>query len=535
MAPSAQPIQAIGIIKRRVKTPGEVFGVRVRHKTYFGTITKRDRPRGDPPQECVTVRYDDGQTCWFPVQTASRWLLPEGSAEAATAESEDLSDTPDSGESEQSDSEAGPSEKAVPTRRQKDKESPAQKAVRLEAEKCKEEISQTISDSFVENRRVQPPVTAFKHAKSRELYHDPPNDYTPGLLKTFVTARPKSVEDGMIYVFDKLLPKSYWQELSRTSLKYSVDKKAGQDTNADKAPDDRHPQYKGKGKQRPWNPKWVSPNGLLLFHESILLMVLNKRSEAQDHFSLDYFLRSIVADQYTRDSWTQTFRYLCPYDVDEYEKQKDGTSEYLDNPYLKYDSIQTSLFDGIHSIMVPPKVGSCDEGGKPWQGKGGEGITVHYNPQKPNKRMSMCFMFAAFGIPFAWEFYTGQRSNKYNEEKFNTEEERAYGKTISRILRLFRRAYGSSKGQELYMDNLFTSLFLFYLLATLFQAVATRTHRNNKLLPELTWGGNYIRGEYRWATAKHDAANFVYMEYGDNKTSSSRLFALNIGFVVLIW
>ncbi|KAK3248502.1 hypothetical protein CYMTET_42035 [Cymbomonas tetramitiformis] len=173
----------------------------------------------------------------------------------------------------------------------------------------------------------------------------------------------------MMYVFDRLLPKSYWQELSKTSLKYSVAKKAGKDSNADKAPDDRHPQYQGKGKQRPWDPKWVSPNGLLLFHESMLLMVLNRRGDAQQHFPLDSMLRSVVAEQYTRDSWSQTFRFFCPYDVDEYERQKAGTSEY--NPYLKFDLIQTTLFDGIHSIMVPPKVGSYDEGGKPWQGKGG--------------------------------------------------------------------------------------------------------------------------------------------------------------------
>ncbi|KAK3286907.1 hypothetical protein CYMTET_5552 [Cymbomonas tetramitiformis] len=378
MAPPVSPVSAHGIIKRRIKTPGEVFGLAVKHKVYYGTVAKRDKPRrGDPPVECVTVRYDDGQRCWFPVKTVERWLLPVGTPEAAPAESENLSDESDSDESDQSESEA-------------------------------------------------------------------------------------------------------------------VENKAGEDINAEKDEDDRHPSYEGKGKQRPWNPKWVSPDGLLLFHQSLLLMVMNQRSSAMDHFSLDEQLRSIVADEYTRDSWAQTFRFMCPYDVDGLKAQQAGTAEY--DPYLKFGLIQDYLYDGIHSILVPPKVGSYDEGGKPWTGKGGEGITVPYNPMKPNKRMSMCYTFASFGIPFAWEFYTGQRSNEYNEKKYNTAAERAYGKTVSRIVRLFRRAFGESKGQQVFMDNLFSSIFLFHLLGTAFSAMATGTHRANDNLPKLTWEASYERG-----------------------------------------
>ncbi|KAK3233563.1 hypothetical protein CYMTET_11937 [Cymbomonas tetramitiformis] len=136
---------------------------------------------------------------------------------------------------------------------------------------------------------------------------------------------------------------------------------------------------------------------------------------------------------------------------------------------------------------------------------------------KPNKRMSMAFIVAAFGIPFAWEFYTGSRSNDYNEKKFNSAEEIAWGKTISRFLRLFRRAYGTSEGQNIFMDNLFTSIFLLYILRTQYKALATGTHRVNALLPELTWGAKFERGEYRWATAIHEGVSFLYLEYGDNK------------------
>ncbi|KAK3244127.1 hypothetical protein CYMTET_46250 [Cymbomonas tetramitiformis] len=205
---------------------------------------------------------------------------------------------------------------------------------------------------------------------------------------------------------------------------------------------------------------------------------------------------------------------FCPYDIDNFDNNKGENYD----PYFKYRTIGDVVYSGIHALIVPPKVGSYDEGGKPWTGKGGEGLTVHYNPKKPNKRMSMCFMFAAYGIPLAWEFYTGRRSNTYNEEKHNTKEEVAYGKTISRVLRLFRQAYGKkSKGNELFFDNLFTSIFLFHLLRTLYDAVAVGTHRKNNNLPELTWGPSYQRGEYRWATSKHEDKSYLYMEYGDNK------------------
>ncbi|KAK3245418.1 hypothetical protein CYMTET_45010 [Cymbomonas tetramitiformis] len=494
MAPPVQPLTAVGIIKRRVKTPGDVFGQLVKHKVYLGTIIKRDKPRGDPPVECVVVRYDDGQRCWFPVVTVSRWLLPIGCPQSAPAESEDLSDSSDPDEDSDPGSEAA--QKVVPVRRAKPAtESAEEKRARLEFEERKKSVTQAIHSGFVENKRTPPPSSTFKPSNPSDLFHDPPTDSKPGLLKTFAAGKPRNIEEGMYYVYSTLLPKSFWAKLSQNSVKYAVAKKAGQDTNADKEADDRFQLYKGKGKQRPWDPKWVGPNGLRLFHQSLLLMTMNKRNSAMDHFSLDNLLRSVVADQYTRDSWAQTFRFFCPYDVDEYDAQKAGTAEY--DPYLKFRLIQDTLHQGIHSILLPPKVGSYDEGGKPWTGKGGEGITVHYNPQKPNKRMSMCYMFAAFGIPFAWEFYTGQRSNSYNEKKYNTPEERAYGKTIARILRLFRRAFGDHQGMELYMDNLFSSVFLFYLLHTLFAAMCT--------------------GDTKWATTNYKGVPFVYMEYGDNR------------------
>ncbi|KAK3283970.1 hypothetical protein CYMTET_8360 [Cymbomonas tetramitiformis] len=149
--PIISAASTLGVIKRRAKTPGEVFGLAVKHKVYYGTVVKRDKPRGDPPVECVTVRYDDGQKCWFPNKTVERWLLPAGAQESAPAESEDLSDESDPEESE-SDTEAGTSAsvKVVPTRnRSKSSETPTEKAVRLEHEGRKASTATAIADDTI--------------------------------------------------------------------------------------------------------------------------------------------------------------------------------------------------------------------------------------------------------------------------------------------------------------------------------------------------------------------------------------------------
>ncbi|KAK3278600.1 hypothetical protein CYMTET_13472 [Cymbomonas tetramitiformis] len=356
------------LLRRRVKTPGIVFGERVAHKVYYGTIVKAAKARGDPPEPTFVVKHDDGQRCWYPASTLKRWVLPIGDASVAEeSESDEASDAEDSQESEagvDSDDEAVSAGPGTVSRTPQ-KETPAEKVVRLQFEAKKVEVAATIGSAFKENSRVPEPNIEFVHGKSTDLFFPPPNDHTPGLLKSLVKDKPRTVEAGMSYVFDKILPDSYWRKVSKFSRAYAVKKGAGTDINAAKVPEDRHKRYGGKGKQRPFNPEW-----------------------------------------------------------------------------------------------------------------GGEGLTVHYiNPKKPNKRMSMCFMFAAYGIPLAWEFYTGRRSNTYNEEKHNTKEEVAYGKTISRVLRLFRQAYGKkSKGNELFFDNLFTSIFLFHLLRTLYDAVAVGTH-----------------------------------------------------------
>ncbi|KAK3268350.1 hypothetical protein CYMTET_23143 [Cymbomonas tetramitiformis] len=477
------------LLKRRVKTPGEVFGRKVKHKTYYGTVVKKDKVRGEPPEQCMTIRYDDGRLCWFPISTLSRWLLAPGQDERPDEDSEDLSDSPDSEEEEE----------------------PASNSGEGSAHLLKD---YRVSQAFVENKPFSPGAIPFKPSKSTAEYFPPPDKYTPGLSRDLVSRKPPTAELGISYVFEKILGKNYWRTVSAYSVKYARAKKAGTDINAELAEDDRHSRYEGKGKHRPCNEQWVGPNGVLLLHCSLLLMMLNKRAAATDHFSLSTLLRSPISDIYTRDSFSQTLRYFCPYDIDKLEA---NTGEDYD-PYLKYILISETVYVGIHSLLVPPQVASYDEGGKPYTGKGGEGITVHYNPLKPNKRMSMCFMFAAFGIPFACEFYTGQRSNKYNEKKYNSAEEVAYGKTIARFLiRLFRQAFADSEGHGLFMDNLFTSIFLFYLLRTLYKAMAVGTHRANDALPNLSWGPRFERGEYRWATATCDEVPFLYMEYGDNK------------------
>ncbi|KAK3275045.1 hypothetical protein CYMTET_16806 [Cymbomonas tetramitiformis] len=96
----------------------------------------------------------------------------------------------------------------------------------------------------------------FEHGKGDEFF-SPADDYTPGLNKKLVAGKPKQVADDIAYVFQQILPPRYWQTVSGFSKAYAINKKAGEDVNADKALEDRHPRYLGKGKQRPWNPLWV--------------------------------------------------------------------------------------------------------------------------------------------------------------------------------------------------------------------------------------------------------------------------------------
>ncbi|KAK3262505.1 hypothetical protein CYMTET_28643, partial [Cymbomonas tetramitiformis] len=388
-------------------------------------------------------------------------------------------------------------------------ESAEDKRSRIDGTKRKEDVAACVGSQFRENKRTQARAASeFKHSRNSSLFHEPPDEFTPGLAVEFNRRKPKKVEDGMFYTFNKLLPPSYWRKVSGFSLAYAEHKSAGEDTNAALPEKDRHPSYKGAGKQRPWNPKWVSPDGLLLFHALRLLMVINKRAAHEEHFSNDPLLRSCVAEFCTLILFEQTARFFCPYDV--HALITDPEWEGFD-PHAKYRSIMEALKDGIHAILCPPRTLSYDEGGKPWSGKGGHGITVHYNPSKPNQRMSMCFMFAAFGIPFAWEFYTGKNSNIYNEKESNTPEEKGFGTTIARILRLLRAVKGT--GYHLYFDNLFTSLFLFYLLDKLYGCRAVGTHRANNNLPTLSWEGDYTRGDTKWATSWYDNVPFTYLEY----------------------
>ncbi|KAK3236362.1 hypothetical protein CYMTET_53496 [Cymbomonas tetramitiformis] len=152
------------------------------------------------------------------------------------------------------------------------KDTAEEKATRKEFEKSKAETTEAIASAFRENSRAPAIDIPFKHSKSSDDFFPPPNDYTPGLNKRLVAGKPRKVSAGMPYVYQKIIPQRYWQTVSGFSKAYAIKKKAGQDINAEKAPEDRHPRYSGKGKQRAFDDLWVSPNGLLLFHISLLLI-----------------------------------------------------------------------------------------------------------------------------------------------------------------------------------------------------------------------------------------------------------------------
>ncbi|KAK3242470.1 hypothetical protein CYMTET_47842 [Cymbomonas tetramitiformis] len=513
---------------RRVRTPGIAFGKRFKRKVFRGYVKDPDNKRTN----AVTVRYDDGDCYWFPIETVVRWLVGIGDESDI---SEDLSDEsdPEEGTDEEAVEESGskPPRMAPNKRKTNSAETEEDRSVRISAKKYQESTAASIGAGFRKNARMAAASDAsdaeFECKAPRHSFNPPPDSHTPGLSKKLVAQKPDDVEQGMFYVFMLLLPMTFWDRMSANSVEYARVKGAGTDVNADKHEDDRHSRYMGKGKQRPWKLEWVSSKALLLFHATLLIMVLCKRSSVTEHFSVDPMQNSYVQQLYSRDSWFQTFRYFAPYNISSLITDELAAAF---NPYAKYEDIRHTLHRNIHELTVPPKVLSFDEGGKPWQGRGGQGISVHYNSAKPNKRMSMCFMIAAFGIPFAWEFYTGEKSNVYNEELYNTQEEKGYGKTVARILRLYRSAVTGGRAEKkledsivrttghfLFMDNLFTSLFLFFILASVYKCLATGTHRVNNNLPDLEWEGKYTRGDYKWATYVYEKVSFLYMEYGDNK------------------
>ncbi|KAK3242276.1 hypothetical protein CYMTET_48033 [Cymbomonas tetramitiformis] len=190
-------------------------------------------------------------------------------------------------------------------------ESAEDKRSRIDGTKRKEDVAACVGSQFRENKRTQARAASeFKYSRNSSLFHEPPDEFTPGLAVEFNRRKPKKVEDGMFYTFNKLLPPSYWRKVSGFSLAYAEHKSAGEDTNAALPEKDRHPSYKGAGKQRPWNPKWVSPDGLLLFHALKLLMVINKRAGHEEHFSNDPLLRSCVAEFCTLIPFEQTARFF---------------------------------------------------------------------------------------------------------------------------------------------------------------------------------------------------------------------------------
>eukprot|EP00959_Pyramimonas_sp_CCMP1952_P304214 6367052-Pyramimonas_sp.AAC.1 len=127
---------------------------------------------------------------------------------------------------------------------------------------------------------------------------------------------------------------------------------------------------------------------------------------------------------------------------------------------------------------------SFDEGGKPYRGKGGHAYGS-LPRALPSHGRSM------------WERWVG---NEYNERRFNSPEERAFGITPARIIRLLKPFRG--KWHHVYMDNAFFA--------------ACGTCRANKLW-FTDWTTDLLeRGDFRYAISK-TAVTILFHEYMDNK------------------
>ncbi|KAK3265565.1 hypothetical protein CYMTET_25765 [Cymbomonas tetramitiformis] len=213
-------------IGKRVKTPGWVFGKQNKGLEFYGTVTgvDKERERDGFWVLCVDVLFDDKQVCWFPIATVVQWVCDDAEGYASDT-SEALADVPDLAElaeiaeaAKENGDDAIARLRFVPP-----KETDEERKVRLATEKWHQETTAGIGESFVENRRSSPtPPTEKSRLRDRVPFDDCPDDYTPGLATHLRENKPDSVEEGMWYVFQHLLPvREYWTELSRTSTRYA--------------------------------------------------------------------------------------------------------------------------------------------------------------------------------------------------------------------------------------------------------------------------------------------------------------------------
>jgi hypothetical protein len=488
-APNAVPTPK-DLIGRWVDTPCEVFfrrGTRV----YRGKITKEEtkRNKGIPAVECV---YLDGDVCWYPVESVLHWLIPEANVNLedeaylvepmSEPEEDSEEEEEEEGEGEEGEEEEGDAAAAQVAKKHKGK----QPKVPLSPEDAEALKTQAAFTDSLHAKVKAGLEQSAAHTPTSPAFEGPP----PGLSEDFKNGKPANAKLGIWYCFLHILTLKFWDDLSTTSLAYAEFHKAGTDVNVEKAPTRRFVSYKGKGKARKFNTNLLSPKNLMKFHATWLIMLFNTREALTDHFSLEPLLRSPVSTYYGVVAWQQTMRFFSAYDPAKLVTDRKSAAY---DPYFKYRSIQDMMQENVNKDFTPPQELSYDEGGKPWTGKGGEGIAVHFNPLKPNKRMSMCYIVAAWGIPLSWEFYTGAVSNTYNERRYNTPEERACKITIARIIRLTRRFHG--RWHHLYCDNAFVSVLLFYMLWFKYKMGACGTARKNKVYTVFAWVATAIRGK----------------------------------------
>ncbi|KAK3264241.1 hypothetical protein CYMTET_27008 [Cymbomonas tetramitiformis] len=200
-----------------------------------------------------------------------RWLAPlspnDDGSDNESVDSGDLADEPDREEFVEHDV-ATPEQNTLPGARTRapQTETPEDRRTRLESEKYQKQTAEDIGAQFTENRRSTATGVPFKSKAGKQWYTQPPDDFTPGVLKSLVRDKPSKVEDGMWYVFQRILPpKTYWDKMSENTIKYATKHKDGEDINSAKAEDRRHSAFQGKGKQRPWK---VNISGPQLYSEA---------------------------------------------------------------------------------------------------------------------------------------------------------------------------------------------------------------------------------------------------------------------------
>ena len=219
-----------------------------------------------------------------------------------------------------------------------------------------------------------------------------------------------------------------------------------------------------------WPDTGVSIHKMRAFFALTFYMGIVKKNLLKSYWTTD----SVLSTPFTRTVMSRVqfynimaFLHCC----NSAEYPSKGQPGY--NPKKKFGKMLPILQEKFQTVWTPRKHVSIDEGTVPFKGH------VHfkvYNPNKPDKYGIKTFKLCDSSNSYCYSFdiYVGQVDDGQVPSKF--------GKTYDLVMRLSQSLL--KKGYIIYMDNFYTSPYLFYNLRMLENTAACGTARPRKGLPD---------------------------------------------------